>query len=81
MVIQTWKSSMHKLLFVAIEISVAIEGNMTNMQEDKGRIGKIREKEKLEKHVRKQMIQSIFTNPIFPHPLHLLQQRVLLIIS
>jgi len=39
MVIQTWKSSMHKLLFVAIEISVAIEGNMTNMQEDKGRIG------------------------------------------
>lgn len=32
--------------------------------DDKGRTRKIKEKEKLEKHVRKQMIQSIFTNPI-----------------
>ena len=42
MVIQTWKSSMHKLLFVAIEISVAIEGKMTNMQMIKAEQGKLK---------------------------------------
>lgn len=42
MVIQTWKSSMHKLLFVAIEISVAIEGKKTNMQMIKAEQGKLK---------------------------------------